>query len=838
MATIADLNVRIGASFADLEKGLRGAERALQRSGQRFQQIGEELSFSLTAPIVGLGAASIVAAGDIEQLTLALEGQLGSAAAAADELRELQKVALLPGITLESAVKGSVSLQAVGLSAEKSRKIVEQFGNGLALAGKGGEELNGVILALTQISAKGIVSAEEINQIAERLPQIRTLMKQAFGTANTEALQKLGITSEQFISSITAELEKLPRATGGIKNSIDNAGDAIKQFLASVGTEINKAFNLVAFSESLSESLKNATRAFSELDAGTKKMIFTTLGLVAAFGPLVKIIGVTLETLSLFSTSARGIVGALKGITGGTLTAAEGFGKLATAQKATLIGIGIAVILAAAAAWQTYSQNSFKAIDAQEELARLRDQSQQSISSEKAKIEALASAVKNEALSEEERIKALNELKRIAPEYFGNLDIEKGKINGLETSVTAYVDSLLRAAEAQAKIADISKNAERIRALEKERGVQEQLLQTQQEALKASEKQAAGLGASGERAGSRGRAQAAEDRVNAILREIYSLESLNNEIKKTIQVDDLVEKSTVAKTGAAKESTKTTAAETQEIEKQNRALREKIELQLKDIPPLAPSGNIATTVSASFNRDQTDLPELSIGTLVDGLSTLNEIAAAVPVTVATAITPAQALFEGMSEKVLTFGESWQALGGIIADSGSVIEQVAFAVGDAISQAAESGTASFAELANAALAAGKKIIAILIKEGVAAAITNALTGSPFAIANPLAAVALAGVAGVAASALFSGILGKVKIPALATGGITTGPQLAMVGDNPGGKEAIIPLNRLPSLLSQMGGGGNGYIAETRISGQDLLLVLKKAEVINTRITGKR
>lgn len=36
----------------------------------------------------------------------------------------------------------------------------------------------------------------------------------------------------------------------------------------------------------------------------------------------------------------------------------------------------------------------------------------------------------------------------------------------------------------------------------------------------------------------------------------------------------------------------------------------------------------------------------------------------------------------------------------------------------------------------------------------------------------------------------------NIPYLASGGITTGPTLAVVGDNPGGREAIIPLDKYP------------------------------------------
>lgn len=47
----------------------------------------------------------------------------------------------------------------------------------------------------------------------------------------------------------------------------------------------------------------------------------------------------------------------------------------------------------------------------------------------------------------------------------------------------------------------------------------------------------------------------------------------------------------------------------------------------------------------------------------------------------------------------------------------------------------------------------------------------------------------------------------KIPLLAEGGIVTGPTLAMIGDNPSGKEAVIPLEK----AGQMGfGGGNGPI----------------------------
>jgi phage-related protein len=56
-----------------------------------------------------------------------------------------------------------------------------------------------------------------------------------------------------------------------------------------------------------------------------------------------------------------------------------------------------------------------------------------------------------------------------------------------------------------------------------------------------------------------------------------------------------------------------------------------------------------------------------------------------------------------------------------------------------------------------------------------------------------------------------------IPRFAQGGITSGPMLAMVGDNPGGKEVIAPLDRLQSMLTNsviqaMQGAGGGQTGD--------------------------
>ena len=67
------------------------------------------------------------------------------------------------------------------------------------------------------------------------------------------------------------------------------------------------------------------------------------------------------------------------------------------------------------------------------------------------------------------------------------------------------------------------------------------------------------------------------------------------------------------------------------------------------------------------------------------------------------------------------------------------------------------------------------------------------------------------------------------PRFANGGIVSGPTLGLVGEYPGAStnpEVIAPLDKLQSMLGGMGSGENGFIAETRVSGRDLALVLSR------------
>lgn len=81
---------------------------------------------------------------------------------------------------------------------------------------------------------------------------------------------------------------------------------------------------------------------------------------------------------------------------------------------------------------------------------------------------------------------------------------------------------------------------------------------------------------------------------------------------------------------------------------------------------------------------------------------------------------------------------------------------------------------------------------------------------------------AGAALIAASAAFKS-LASGGINSYATGGIVTSPQLALIGDNPGRKEAVVP----SEMFDKIGGGMGDMVLTTKIKGNDLFVLVQRA-----------
>jgi tape measure domain-containing protein len=353
---LGKLNLKLGIDVSDLDKELGKVERSMSRFGGKMQNIGTTLTQSLTLPIIGLGAASLKSFADIEKLQNGLIAIMGSSTDAAVEMERLRKVAENPGLALPEVVKASASLQSVGMNADAARETITQFGNAVARAGGGAEQFDGVVLALSQISAVGKVTQEDLNQIKERLPEFARVMKEEFGVVTAEGIRELGISSEEFIKRSVGALGNLERANGGLANTFDNLKDNVGASLAELGKAINETLNLEAVVATFSAGLQRLVDGFKSLNPETQGFIVKAGLLVAALGPAIFIVGKLISTFGALIGTTRLIMTTVKNL---STVISGAFAKILA--NPAILGVTLAIAAIGAIAlyvydnWQAFS---------------------------------------------------------------------------------------------------------------------------------------------------------------------------------------------------------------------------------------------------------------------------------------------------------------------------------------------------------------------------------------------------------------------------------------------------------------------------------------------------
>ena len=312
------------AAMQEVRNQLEGGAKAVSNFSSKIgamSSLGTTLSIGVTAPIVAMSTAVIRAALNMDQLKKGLETVEGSTTKAEAALQKLEIAARNPGLGFKEAIKGFTSLRAAGLDADLAQRSLSAFGNALATVGKGKAELDGVSLALQQIATKSKFSAEEVNQLAERVPQIRKAMQAAFGTADTEVIQKMGISNIEIIKRLVIELEKLPKAADSPKNALDNLTETIEKSADRIGKKMLPAVTeLIPKVEKLVTGLADVLDGFTKLPDSIQTGALALVGLAIASGPLMKVVsGLRLIKDEILAIRAVAGASALAGAAGSAI---------------------------------------------------------------------------------------------------------------------------------------------------------------------------------------------------------------------------------------------------------------------------------------------------------------------------------------------------------------------------------------------------------------------------------------------------------------------------------------------------------------------------------------
>ncbi|GAB3327818.1 hypothetical protein GCM10027299_28970 [Larkinella ripae] len=456
------LNTKLATAYAQADRQNRTFAKGFGRMASDLQAAGKSLSLGVTAPALLGGASAFKSYADIEGNIRGLTALSGSIEIAKAQFKEFKELAKLPGLGLEEAQAAGLRMEALGYSTAKATDYLTQFGNAVALGGKGKTEFDQILNQVTQMGSKSKVLAEDLKPIVNASPVIAKAIREMFGSVDSEQisakLQAAGKGPADFLDMLVQKLSTVERVSGGPKNALENLADAGKIASFEFGQAADNALGLTEKIDGLGNTLVSAAEGFGKLSTGMQGTILTIGGVAAAIGPLALGLGTLVK------------IGP---------TVAKGFGAIKTAAAAIATPIGLAAAALAFLASGAYSLYSFnKAIESTHDkaklLAQVNDKVTESVTAETTKLQAYLSVANNEKLSKETRINAIKELNALSPQYLGNLSLETLHTKETAAAINDYVKAITLKAKAQALENNLIKAEERKSELIK-KGLQDQV---------------------------------------------------------------------------------------------------------------------------------------------------------------------------------------------------------------------------------------------------------------------------------------------------------------------------------------------------------------------------
>ena len=320
-----------------------------QLSNANFEKIGKlgsTLTKSVTVPI--LGAVSALTAFSIKSAYASDE--IGDTAEklglSAEQMQEWNHSATILGVSTERMEKAFMKVN--GILGDIATGNGDKYADSLALIGLSLDDLEGknadqafalIRDALSEVEDEAIRVGVANDLLSERVAaDIIPVLTQEAATINDlrNEAQELGIvTNEQ-----AAQAGEFTDALDRTKQAVSSLGVDLASTLLPVIQELT-----IKVRDEMIPTLKSWIDKWNNMDAGTKKMIVTLTGVVAAIGPVLSIIGKVGPLLNIASIALKGV---------GTSGIFAGVGI-----NAATLGIGALIAILAMALFQS---EEFKAM--------------------------------------------------------------------------------------------------------------------------------------------------------------------------------------------------------------------------------------------------------------------------------------------------------------------------------------------------------------------------------------------------------------------------------------------------------------------------------------------
>jgi major membrane immunogen (membrane-anchored lipoprotein) len=282
---------KIGATF-------KGVGETLNRTGEKFNSWGSELTTKVTLPLIGIGVLAVRAFDKSEKAIAGVrQGILSTGKAAGKTVEELTTMAselqkktlfgddeILAGATVQLLTFTNIANKEF----DRTQKAVLDVATKLSMTSGGTKDLTGTAIMLGKalndpVSNLGALSRSGI-QFSEGQ---KVLIKRLWETGQQAEAQRV----------ILAEIEK---QYGGTAEAAAKAGLGPMQMFMNQVDDLLEVVGgrLVPIISKVTEKLKTALDWFNSLDEGTKDFIITAIMVVAALGPVLKILSAAINFIS------------------------------------------------------------------------------------------------------------------------------------------------------------------------------------------------------------------------------------------------------------------------------------------------------------------------------------------------------------------------------------------------------------------------------------------------------------------------------------------------------------------------------------------------------------
>jgi len=285
-----NLSIKLSLNDKQFQSALRKSTKSMQRFGNKMKNFGDMMTRNVTLPVIGLGAATVKLASDLEEtrdkFNIVFRDIKVAANSAAKELADSFNMTnnesmrllantgdLLAGFGFTQQEALSLATQVNKLAADLSSFEGNQFS-----AAEASKVLTKALLgerdALIGLGIK--IAEEDLKSYAEQ---------KGLNVKELDRITKAQLTFELALKQSANAVGNIEKTSGSLSNQLVRVRKDLEDVAAELGVQ------LIPLAKSLASGLSNLTKFLSKFSDEQKEGALQVAGFAAALGPIISIGG-------------------------------------------------------------------------------------------------------------------------------------------------------------------------------------------------------------------------------------------------------------------------------------------------------------------------------------------------------------------------------------------------------------------------------------------------------------------------------------------------------------------------------------------------------------------